>query len=374
MHSFIPYGHQVIDETDITAVSEILRSDWLTTGPEIERFEADICTLTTAKYGIAVSSGTAALHAAMSALEIRPGDEVIVPSITFAATANCVCYQGGTPIFVDILPDTLLIDPKAVEAAITPRTKAIIAVDYAGQACNWDALRQISNAYGLALVADACHSLGGQYKNRPVGSLADISVLSFHPVKPITTGEGGMALTDNSLLADKMRIFRNHGITTTISQREKSGDWYYEMTSLGYNYRLTDIQCSLGRTQLSKLKKWIQKRNELAQYYDNFFHSHQELNIRPLTKEKNVLHTYHLYVIRHPRRDKAFKYLRQNKIGANVHYIPVHLHPFYRENFGTQKGLCPQAEQAYTEILTLPLWQGMDKKEINLITSLLEKI
>ena len=223
---FIPYGRQTIDDEDIEAVVSVLKSDWLTTGPAVDRFEADVCAFTGAKDGVAVCNGTAALHAAMFALGIGPGDEVIVPPITFAATANCVLYQGGRPVFVDVEEDTLLIDPNKIEEAITPRTKAIIGVDYAGQPCDWDALRAIADTHNLALVADACHSLGAEYKGRKVGTLADISCFSFHPVKNMTTGEGGMCVTNNEEYAQRMRIFRNHGITTTASQREKSGAWF----------------------------------------------------------------------------------------------------------------------------------------------------
>ncbi len=368
---FLPYGRQSIDEKDISAVVNVLRSDWLTTGPAVEHFETDVCAFTGASHGVAVSSGTAALHAAMFALEIGPGDEVIVPPMTFAATANCVLYQGGRPVFADVVPDTLLLDPVAVEAAITPRTRAIIGVDYAGQPCDWDALQAIANKHGLALVADACHALGATYKGRPVGTLADITVFSFHPVKHITTGEGGMTVTSDENLARCMRTFRNHGITTTASQRESVGSWFYEMTDLGYNYRMTDIQCALGSSQLTKLPGWIQKRNDLAQQYDNFFMHHAERNIQPLARHPDRLHAYHLYIVRHPGRDKAFRVLRENNIGANLHYIPVHLHPYYQQRLGTKRGMCPVAEDAFNEILTLPLWPGMDSSMTERIVSFL---
>jgi perosamine synthetase len=336
----------------------------------VERFEQDICAFTGAKHGVAVSNGTAALHTAMRALGIGPGDEVIVPPITFAATANCVLYCGGKPVFADVESDTLLLDPTAAETAITSRTKALIGVDYAGQPCDWDALRAIANKYGLALVADACHALGAKYKTRKAGTLADITVFSFHPVKHITTGEGGMCMTDDAALAAKMRNFRNHGITTTAVQREKSGGWFYEMTELGYNYRITDIQCALGSSQLKKLPSWIAKRNELAQAYNTAFLG---TTVKPLAQRGDCLHAYHLYVVRLPQRDAAFKHLRENGIGANVHYIPVHLHPYYREKLGMQPGMLPVAEQAYREILTLPLWPGMDKKHSINIINLLKK-
>lgn len=360
---FIPYGRQTIGDDDIQAVTDVLRSDWLTTGPAVEHFEADVCAFTGARYGIAVSSGTAALHAAMYALGIGPGDEVIVPPMTFAASANCVLYQRGTPVFADVEPGTLLLDPAAAEAAVTPRTKAIIAVDYAGQPCDWDALSAIADRHHLALVADGCHALGARYKGRAVGTLADITVFSFHPVKHITTGEGGMAMTDDERLATRMRHFRGHGITTTAAERKKTDGWFYEMTDLGYNYRITDFQSALGASQLKKLSGWIAKRNELAGLYDAAF---SDTAVRPLARRGDVLHAYHLYVVRTPERDEVFKCLRAQGIGVNVHYVPVYLHPYYRRQ-GYKKGLCPVSEAAYAEILTLPLWPGMKSDTIRRI-------
>ena len=364
---FLPYGRQIIDDADIAAVVAALRSDWLTTGPAVERFEADVCAFTGAKHAIAVSNGTAALHAAMHALGIGVEDEVIVPPMTFAATANCVLYLGGKPVFADVEPDTLLINPDAVEAAITPRTKAIIAVDYAGQPCDWDALRAIADKHGIALVADACHAIGAEYRGRKAGTLADVSVFSFHPVKHITTGEGGMCMTDDEALASRMRAFRGHGITTTAHQREKAGGWFYEMQDLGYNYRITDIQCALGSSQLKKLPGWRTKRNELAVLYGKAFSGTAVL---PLITRDNVLHAYHLYVVRVPDRDAAFKRLREDGIGVNVHYVPVYLHPYYQRQ-GYAQGLCPEAEAAYKEILTLPLWPGMGEEDVVRVQSAL---
>jgi UDP-4-amino-4,6-dideoxy-N-acetyl-beta-L-altrosamine transaminase len=367
--SFLPYSRQIIDEDDIAAVVAVLRSDFLTTGPMVEAFESSVCAFTGARHGVAVCNGTAALHAAVHALGIGPGDEVIVPPLTFAATANCVLYQGGTPVFADVAPDTLLLDPEAVEGAVTPRTKAVIGVDYAGQPCDWDALRAIADKHGLALVADACHALGAKYRESNVGTLADISVFSFHPVKHITTGEGGMCMTADAALAEKMRVFRNHGITATAARREKSGEWFYEMTDLGYNYRITDIQCALGSSQLVKLPAWIAKRNELAHLYNAAL---AETDVQPLKRREENLHAYHLYVVRTSKRDATFKRLRTGNIGANVHYVPIHLHPYYQEKLGTRKGMFPVAEKAYEEILTLPLWPGMAKEQIEMIAHALE--
>ncbi len=362
---FIPYGRQLIDEDDIQAVLEVLRSDFLTTGPAVARFEADVCAFTGARYGVAVSNGTAALHAAMHAIGITKGDEVIVPPITFAATSNSVLYCGGKPVFADVCADTLLISPDAVEAAITPKTKAIIGVDYAGHPCDWDALGAIAHKHNLALVADACHAIGAEYKGRKVGTLADITIFSFHPVKNMTTGEGGMAVTDNADYAEKMRHFRGHGITTTASEREKMGGWYYEMQELGFNYRITDFQCALGSSQFKKLSLWVNQRNVLAQEYDKVF---QRTAIRPLLKKDNVLHAYHLYVVRVQDRDKKFKELRGQGVGVNVHYMPVYLHPYY-QGLGYKKGLCPVAESVFTNMLTLPLWVGLQSDELLRIVS-----
>jgi perosamine synthetase len=254
-----------------------------------------------------------------------------------------------------------------VRQRITPRTRAIIAVDYAGQPCDYDALAEIAREHELALVADACHSLGGAYRGRPVGTLARLTVFSFHPVKHITTGEGGMVVTDDVDLARKMRAFRNHGITLDHRQREKAGSWAYEMVGLGFNYRITDFQCALGTSQLRKLPGWIERRREIARRYDNAFRS--LLGVRPLGVAHGVDHAYHLYVIRLAGegqavdRASAFARLRQRGIGVNVHYIPVHFHPFYRKRFGTGPGLCPVAEAAYQDILSLPMFPTLRDAE-----------
>ena len=367
----IPYGRQSIDEEDIKAVVEVLRSDWLTTGPKVEEFERAFARAVGAKHAVAVSSGTAALHAAMYALGIGPGDEVIVPPMTFAATANCVVFQGGTPVFADVEEETLLIDPKEVERRITPRTRAIIAVDYAGQPCDYDELCRIAKNNNIYLVSDACHALGAKYKGRPVGSLADLTVFSFHPVKHITTGEGGMITTDHPELADRMRIFRNHGITTDHRQREALGSWFYEMVDLGYNYRITDFQCALGLSQLKKLDEWLKKRRDIAHRYDAAFNEHSF--VTPLSRKLDIEHAYHLYVVKIKdqdggiNRDVVFKKMREKGIFVNVHYIPVHLHPFYVRQFSTGPGLCPKAEKAYKEIVSLPMFPSLSADQIRMV-------
>jgi perosamine synthetase len=325
-----------------------------------------------------VSSGTAALHAAAFVLRIRARDEVIIPAMTFAASANCVVYQGGTPVFADVDADTLLLDPAKVEGRITPRTKAIIAVDYAGQPCDYDTLRDITSKHKLALVADACHALGGSYKGRPVGSLADLSTFSFHPVKHITTGEGGMVTTDDPELARRMRMFRNHGIATDFRQREERGSWFYEMVELGYNYRVTDFQCALGLRQLAKLPVWIARRREIASAYDRALADLPE--VKPLRVRPEVGHAFHLYVVQlqlerlKVDRARIFEALRAENIGVNVQYIPVHLHPFYRRRLGTGPGDCPEAEEAYERLLTLPLFPAMSYSDVADVVGALSRV
>ncbi|MFH0822422.1 MAG: UDP-4-amino-4,6-dideoxy-N-acetyl-beta-L-altrosamine transaminase [Pseudomonadota bacterium] len=365
----IPYGKQWIDEDDIRAVVDVLRADRITTGPRVKEFEREFSRAAGSRFAVAVSSGTAALHCAMYALGIGPGDEVIVPAMTFAATANCVVFQGGTPVFADIDPLTLLIDPDDVEAKFTPRTKAVIAVDYAGQPCRYDELRGLTSSWGIPLVADACHSLGAAYYGRPVGSLADLSVFSFHPVKHITTGEGGMITTDDPDRAEKAALFRNHGITVDFDRRLAGSSWFYEIVDLGYNYRITDIQCALGISQLKKLAAWTARRREIADRYSRALMSIPQM--APLDVMKEAFHSYHLYVVKigsdEPgrNRDDVFAALLQRGILVNVHYIPVHLHPYYRKRFGTAEGLCPKAEAAYRQVISLPMFPLMSDADVD---------
>lgn len=373
---FIPYGRQLIDSDDIQSVIEVLKSDYLTTGPKVHEFERAVAEYVGAKYAVAVNSGTAALHCAMSALGISDGDEVIVPAITFAATANCVVFQGGIPIFVDVDPETLLIDPESVLNNITKKTKAIIAVDYAGQPCDYKQLRDIAAKYNLKLVADSCHAIGSEYNNQRTGSLTDMTVFSFHPVKHITTGEGGMITTNNNSYDKRIRSFRNHGISTDHHQRKDKATWFYEMTDIGYNYRITDFQCALGLSQLNKLPGFIKKRQYLAAAYDK---SIKEVNgITPLKKNQGLSHAYHLYVVQIDKcsfgtdRDDTFAYLRKHNVGVNVHYIPVHLHPYYQKNFSTKPEQCPNAERAYHNILSLPMHPALKTGDIEHIISLLK--
>ncbi len=366
--SFLPYGRQTIEEEDIQAVVEVLRGDWLTTGPTVEKFEKAFAAATGAAHAVAVNSGTAALHAMMHALRIGPGDEVIVPALTFAATANAVHYQGGTPVFADVRMGSLLLDPASVEARITERTRAIVAVDYAGQPCDYRELQAVADKHGLVLCADACHSLGAHYQDRPVGTLARLSAFSFHPVKPMTTGEGGMVTTDDPGLAARMRTFRNHGITSDFRQREAQGSWYYEIDEVGYNYRLTDLQCALGLSQLGRVSAWVARRQEIAALYDRHL---QSIAVQRLPGRT---HAYHIYVVRVPQRANVFAKMRESGIGVNVHYVPVHLHPFYRKNYGTAPGLCPVVETACEQILTLPIFPTMKDEDVERVVSALREV
>jgi len=365
----LPYGRQWVDDVGIASIVQVLQSDWLTTGPSVAEFEHDFANFVGAKEAVALNSGTAALHAAMHALKIGKGDEVIVPTMTFSASANCILYLGGTPSFVDVDPDTLLIDPVQIEAKLTARTKAIVAVDYTGQPCDYDVLNSICNSNHLFLISDACHALGGSFKRKKVGTLADLSTFSFHPVKHITTGEGGMVTTDNSEFAQRMRSFRNHGITSDHRQREQSGSWFYEMVDLGFNYRLTDIQCALGISQIPKLSSWVSRRREIARRYQVAFNSITA--VEPLVvREPDAFHAYHLFVIRlnldqlQVDRAQIYAALHAEGIGVNVHYIPVHLHPFYQKKLGTKPGDYPIAEAAYERILSLPIFPRMSDRDI----------
>lgn len=366
MRRIIPYSRQSVSDEDVRAVTEVLKSDWLTTGPKVEEFEKALCEYAGVSEGVAVSSGTAALHAAVYAAGIGKGDEVILPPMTFAATANAVLYQGGHPVFVDVNPETLLIDVAKAEESINDRTKAIISVDYAGQPCDYDALAKLAAERGLLFISDACHALGAEYKGERVGRQADITVLSFHPVKHMTTGEGGMVLTNHSDLATKSRLFRNHGIDRTCKERDSKETWYYDMIDLGYNYRLSDIQCALGISQLKRLPEGLRRRREVADTYSDAF-SGIEL-VEPLGVVSYGIHAYHLYVVRvNPRmttRARFFASMRSQGVGVNVHYVPVHLHSYYRQHLGTGKGMCPVAEDAYEHIVSLPMYSTLKDEDV----------
>ncbi len=376
--TLLPYSRQSIDADDVRAVQQALQSDWLTTGPAVAAFEQAFAAFTGAKESVVVSNGTAALHAAMHALKLKDGDEVIVPAMTFAATANAAVYERARPVFADCDPRTLCIDPLKAEKAITKKTRAIVSMDYAGQACDYDALRAIADRHHLPLVADACHALGGSLNGKPVGTLADLNTFSFHAVKPLATGEGGMITTHDPAFAQNMRRFRNHGISGDHRERQEKGSWFYEMQELGNNYRLTDFQCALGMSQMKKVPTWTKRRQEIARMYTEAFAKMDTL--APLALRAGVSHSYHLYVVRlnleklNADRAEIFRALRAENIGVNVHYIPVHLHPYYRTTFGWKAGDFPETEKAYEEILSLPLFAGMTDADARDVLEAVQKV
>jgi UDP-4-amino-4,6-dideoxy-N-acetyl-beta-L-altrosamine transaminase len=376
--TLLPYGRQSIDESDVQAVVETLRSDWLTTGPKVAEFEEAMAAWVGAKYAVSFSSGTAALHAAAFACELQPGDEAITSPLTFAATANCVLYQGAMPVFADVLEDTLNLDPEQVAARITARTKAILPVDYAGHPADLDSILQLADRHGLIVIEDACHALGADYRGRRVGSVAHMTVFSFHPVKHLTTGEGGMVTTDNPVFAETLRRFRNHGISSDARQRQSAGQWHYEMVLLGFNYRLTDIACALGLQQMKKLEPNLARRRQIAAQYTSEFRSMTGV-VAPVVRP-DVNSAWHLYPIRldltklSAGRGELFKALRAENIGVNVHYIPVHRHPYYRDRFGYKGGEFPVAEAAYERLISLPMFHGMSDNDVEDVVCAVRKV
>lgn len=379
--TLLPYGKQFIDYDDIQAVVSTLEGDFLTTGPSVYEFEKKVCEYTGAKYAVAVCNGTAALHMACYACGLVEGDEVIVSSMTFAASSNAVLYVGATPVFADINPNTYNIDVEDLKRKITPRTKAIIAVDYTGQVVDMDSINEIAKEHNLIVIEDAAHSLGSTYKNKKVGTLADMTMFSFHPVKTITTGEGGMIVTDNKELYDKMVMFRSHGITKNpaeyINKSPENGAWYHEQQFLGYNYRMTDIQASLGISQLDKLDKFINRRKQIVKMYNDAF---SELYFIKTPEEAEFSDSaWHLYVIKlrlyklNCTRREFFDALVAENIGVNVHYIPVNLHPYY-EQLGYGKGVVPVAEALYNTIITLPLFPGMTDGDVSDVIEAVNKV
>lgn len=360
---YIPYGRQYIDEDDIRAVEEVLHSDFLATGPKIEEFERCVAEYTGAKYAVAVANGTAALHIACLAAGIQEGDEVITTPITFAASANCVLYCGGTPVFADIDSRTYNIDPEDIERKITERTRAIIAVHFTGQPCDMERIHEIARRHNLLVIEDGAHALGAVYQGSRIGGLSDMTIFSFHPVKQITTGEGGMVLTNSEELYKRLQLFRTHGITRDGELlHQNDGPWYYEQLELGFNYRITDIQCALGCSQMKKLSEFLEKRRKIAERYDTAFEGKDTI-LTPFQAE-GCENSYHLYVIRVPagQRRQIFEKLREAGIGVNVHYIPVYFHPYYRSH-GYDKVICPEAENYYAEAISLPIYPALSEEE-----------
>jgi len=367
-----------VDDSDIQAVVDVLRSDWLTTGPRVGEFEEAFAEWVGAKYAISLSSGTAALHAAAFAAGLKAGDEAITTPMTFAATPNCVLYQGATPVFADVSADTLNLDPEQTAARITPRTKAILPVDYAGHPADLGSILEIADRHRLVVIEDACHALGAEYRGRRVGGIAHMTVFSFHPVKHLTTGEGGMVTTNNPDFAQTLRRFRNHGINSDARQRQGVGQWQYEMVLLGFNYRLTDIACALGITQLHKLDPNIKRRRKIAALYSSAFSEIPAVTTPAVRSSINP--AWHLYPIRvdlaklSAGRAEVFQALRAENIGVNVHYIPVHRHPYYRDRFGYQGSEFPVAEEAYARLISLPMFHGMTDQDVQDVIRAVTKV
>lgn len=374
----IAYGRQSVDNEDIEAVIKVLKGDYLTTGPYVEEFEEKVAQYVGAKYAVAVSNGTAGLHMACYAAGLKEGDEVIVSSLTFAASSNAVLYCGATPVFADIDPVTYNIDPADVEKKITDKTKAIIPVDFTGQSVDMDKLKSIADKHGLIIIEDAAHALGSEYKGNKVGKQADMVMFSFHPVKPITTAEGGMVTTNNEEFYNKMKRFRSHGIERNPDYMvESHGPWYYEQLELGYNYRLTDVQSALGTSQMNKLEQFVNRRREIVASYNDKFKDLDEI-ITPYEAEYSNS-GWHLYIIQlkpeslNATRKEIFEALTAENIGVNVHYLPVYLHPYYRE-LGYKAGSCPHAEYLYENMITLPLYPTMSEKDVDDVVDAVNKV
>lgn len=373
------YGHQYIDDADVKAVSEVLVSDCLTCGPKISEAEERLCALTGAKHAVMCSNGTAALHIAAMAAGVGEGDEVITSPITFAASANCALYCGARPVFADINPNTYNIDPESVRQKITDRTKAVVAVDYTGQAVELDELTAICHEKNILLIEDAAHAIGTKYKGKPVGSIADMTEFSFHPVKTVTGGEGGAVLTNSDELYGKLMMYRSHGIVKdeALFERQSHGPWYHEQIDLGYNYRITDIQCALILSQLDKLAMFSERRRKIVEKYNEAFSQIPELFVQQEIPESDT--TRHLYILRiRPEmlaidRRGFFEAMSAENICCNVHYIPVYWHPYY-EKLGYKKGLCPNAEKLYEEMMSLPLYYSMTDKDVDDVITAVRKI
>ena len=374
---FIPYGTQWIDDDDINEVVKVLRSDWITTGPKIKEFEDALCSYIGCKHCVAVNSGTSALDIAVQSLDLSEGSEVITTPFTFVATSNAIIYNGLKPVFADICSDTFNIDPEDIRRKITKDTKAIIYVDYAGQPCDIKSIQEIADEFDLYLIEDACHAIGAEYGSKKVGNFADLTIFSFHPVKHITTGEGGAVVTNDEGLYERLSLLRSHGIDKDAQNRYgPDASWAYDMKYLGRNYRMTDFQAALGISQLKKLDGFIDKRNELASMYDEFLEGIDAVTL-PVTKDRGR-HAWHLYTILLDRsidRDEFFKYMRSANIGVNLHYIPVYRHSYYVENFDFDAGFFPVTEDVFKRIITLPLFPRMEIEQLEyVVTSISQTI
>lgn len=373
------YGHQYIDEADIQAVVDVLKSDYLTCGPKITELEKRLCEITGAKYAVVVSNGTAALHIACQAAGVTEGDEVITTPITFAASANCALYCGAKPVFADINERTYNIDPTSIAEHMTEKTKAVVAVDFTGQAVELDPIMKLCKEKGAVLIEDGAHSIGTRYNDRGVGSVADMTTFSFHPVKTVTGGEGGAVLTNNEEYYKKLVLFRAHGITrdTSLMEKECEGGWYYEQVALGMNYRMTDIQAALVLSQLDKLEMFSNRRKEIVAKYNAAFAEIPEITVQEEIAESDT--TRHLYILRirpdllNVDRKGFYDAMAAENICCNVHYIPVYYHPYY-EHLGYKKGLCPKAEKLYDEMMSLPLYYGMTDKDVEDVIAAVKKI
>ncbi len=375
----ISYGKQYIDDADIAAVVETLKSDYLTCGPKITELEARLCQITGAKYAVAVCNGTAALHLAAMAAGFGEGDEVIVSPVTFAASANCILYCGAKPVFADLKSDTYNIDPASVERLITPKTKGLVAVDFTGQAVEHDKLQEICQKHNLVFIEDAAHAIGTKYNGQPVGSIADMTCFSFHPVKTVTAGEGGAITTNNEELYRKLLRIRAHGITRNREEMVHPTDaaWYNEQVELGYNYRLTDFQAALLLSQLDKLPAFTKRRKEIVAKYDEAFSQVPEIQVQKEIPESDT--TRHLYILRlhleqlNCDRRQFFDALRGENVYAQVHYLPVYWHSYY-EKLGYEKGICPNAENYYMSSMSLPLYYSLTDEEVDTVIAAVKKI
>lgn len=374
------YGKQTIEDDDIKAVVDTLKSPLITCGPKVDELEKELCEYTGARYAVAVSNGTAALHCACIAAGIGPGDEVITTPMTFAASANCALYCGAKPVFADINPETYNIDSDSIRKCITSRTKAIIAVDFTGQVVEADKIRKICDEYGLLFIEDAAHSIGSSYNGTKVGNIADITTFSFHPVKTITGGEGGAVLTNDENLYNKILLAHTHGIThdeAMMKDLPHEGMWYYEQISLGYNYRMTDFQAALLISQLGKLERFKKRRKEIVDYYDSELKDVDGIIIQKEIEQSDTCR--HLYIIRLDEnvlsctRREFFDEMSSRGVQPQVHYVPVYWFPYYQE-LGYKKGLCPNAEEVYKGIMSIPLYPSLTEEETEYVVDVIKTI